>query len=111
MLLLFLFTAKLTDVGLGAGDEEDGVLFDDLADDMEDGLDEAIDDVRENYVWWCGYTLSLPNHTHTHTLSLSPSLSLSLSLSLTHTHTHTHTPDVNLLHRQKKLSYINIHGV
>ena len=40
--------AKLTEVGLGAGDDEDDVLFDDLADDMDDDLDEAIaiDDVR-----------------------------------------------------------------
>ena len=38
-------TAKLTEVGYGAGEDED-VLFDELADDPDDDLDEAIDDVR-----------------------------------------------------------------
>ena len=35
-------------MGLGAGDDEDGVFFDDLADDLDDDLDEAIDDVRHD---------------------------------------------------------------
>ncbi|CAI8021565.1 Eukaryotic translation initiation factor 1A, Y-chromosomal [Geodia barretti] len=37
-------SAKLTEVGYGAGEDED-VLFDELADDQDDDLDEAIDDV------------------------------------------------------------------
>ena len=41
-----LFLAKLTDAGYGAGDEEDGVYFDEQADDLDDDLDDAIDDVR-----------------------------------------------------------------
>lgn len=40
---MLVFTAKLTDTGYGA-DEEDDVLFDELADAGD--LDEAIDDVR-----------------------------------------------------------------
>ena len=58
--------AKLTEVGYGAGDEEDGVLFDELADDMDDGIDEAIEEVMLN-----SYTVSIIQcyspHTHTHT--------------------------------------------
>ena len=38
--------AKLTEVGYGAGEDED-VLFDELADELDDDLDEAIDDVRK----------------------------------------------------------------
>ena len=41
-----LYAAKLTEVGYGAGDDEDGVLFDELADDLDDDLEDAIDDVR-----------------------------------------------------------------
>ena len=68
-------------MGLGAGDDEDGVFFDDLADDLDDDLDEAIDDVRANCsggaYTCCGFTFvsfSPKPHTHAHT----------------HTHTHTH---------------------
>ena len=38
--------AKLTDAGYGGGDEEEDVLFDELADDLDGDLDEAIEDVR-----------------------------------------------------------------